>query len=162
MILSATLATPNDTTWQQGHAAPRLADICQAAQVSMVRADAPVSVVKAVNAATRFLLELCALAALGYWGFHAGSGTAGRIALGIGVPAVAAVVWGVFGAPGSARQLRGLWRLGLELVILGGATAGLFAAGQHVLALVFAAVVLVNEILLYSLGQADGRAGRGN
>jgi uncharacterized protein DUF2568 len=120
-----------------------------------------VSVVRAVNAAARFLLELCALAALGYWGFQAGSGAVERIALAVGVPAVAAVVWGVFGAPGSPRQLHGLWRLGLELVILGGAAAGLFAAGQHVLAVVFAAVVVVNEILLYSLGQADGRAGRG-
>jgi len=79
-----------------------------------------------------------------------------------GMPVVAAVMWGVFGAPGSARQLHGLWRAGLEFLILAGAAAGLFAAGQHVLALTFAGLVVVNEILLYSLGQAGGRPGRGN
>ena len=126
-------------------------------RVSMVGTDAPVSVVKAVNGAARFLLELCALAALGYWGFYAGSGAAERIALAIGMPVVAAVAWGVFGAPGSARQLHRPWRLGLELVIFGGAAAGLFAAGQHALALAFVAVVLVNGILLFLLGQAGGR-----
>ena len=29
-------------------------------------------VIKAVNVALRFLLELCVLAALGYWGFKSG------------------------------------------------------------------------------------------
>ena len=111
--------------------------------------------IKAVNAAVRFLLELCALGALGYWGFRTGSATAVKIALGIGTPVVAAVLWMIFGAPGAPRQLHGPWHLALEVLILGGAALALYAAGKHVLALTFAAVIVVNEILLYSLRQAS-------
>ena len=54
---------------------------------------------KAANLALRFLLEVSALVALGYWGFHAGDGDATHWILGIGAPLVAAVVWGLFVAP---------------------------------------------------------------
>jgi hypothetical protein len=110
--------------------------------------------IKAVNAAVRFLLELCALGALGYWGFRTGSDTAVKIALGIGIPVVTAVLWMIFGAPGAPRQVHRPWHLVLEVLILGGAALALYAAGSHALALALAAAVVVNEILLYSLGQA--------
>jgi len=109
--------------------------------------------IKGVNAAVRFLLELCALGALGYWGFRTGSATAVKITLGIGMPLLAAVLWMIFGAPGAPKRLHGPWHIGLEVLILGGAALALYAAGNHVLAVAFAAVVLVNEILLYSLGR---------
>jgi hypothetical protein len=47
-------------------------------------------VIKGANLALRFLLELCALGALGYWGFKTGGGLVAKIGLGIGVPLVAA------------------------------------------------------------------------
>lgn len=54
---------------------------------------------KAANLVLRFLLELGALAALGYWGLHTGSNELLHWLLGIGVPLLAAVVWGLFIAP---------------------------------------------------------------
>jgi hypothetical protein len=51
------------------------------------------------NLTVAFLLELCALAALGYWGFRTASGPAAKAALGIGAPLLAAVLWGLFAAP---------------------------------------------------------------
>jgi Protein of unknown function (DUF2568) len=48
--------------------------------------------IKGANLALRFLLELCALGALGYSGFKAGNTTIAKIALGVGVPLVAAIV----------------------------------------------------------------------
>jgi hypothetical protein len=48
--------------------------------------------INGANLALRFLLELCALVALGYWGFKTGSGAIAKFALGIGTPLVAAVV----------------------------------------------------------------------
>ena len=36
-------------------------------------------VIKAANLALRFILELCALGALAYWGFHNGQGLALKI-----------------------------------------------------------------------------------
>ncbi len=38
--------------------------------------------IKGANLALRFLLELCALGALGYWGFKTGGGLAAKIGLG--------------------------------------------------------------------------------
>ena len=51
------------------------------------------------NLTVAFLLELCALAALGYWGLRTASGPATKAALGIGAPLLAAVLWRLFAAP---------------------------------------------------------------
>ena len=53
-------------------------------------------VLKYANLALAFFLELCALAALGYWGFVTGEGLPARIGLGVGAPLLAAVLWGAF------------------------------------------------------------------
>ena len=55
--------------------------------------------VKIANLALRFLLEVCALVALGYWGFKTGGSLITKLALGIGAPLLAAVLWGTFVAP---------------------------------------------------------------
>ncbi len=55
--------------------------------------------IKGANLLLRFLLELCALGALGYWGFKSGSATSTKVVLGVGAPLVAAVVWGTFLSP---------------------------------------------------------------
>ncbi len=99
---------------------------------------------KNANLALAFFLELGVLAALGYWGFYTGQGTLAKIGLGIGAPAVAVVVWGLFGAPRSAWRLRGLRFLILRVVFFGSAAVALFAASQGVLGVVFALVFVVN------------------
>jgi hypothetical protein len=50
------------------------------------------ALLKNVNLALAFFLELAVLAALGYWGFYTGQGTLARIGLGIGAPLVAVVI----------------------------------------------------------------------
>jgi len=67
--------------------------------------------IKTANVVLRFLLELCVLAALGYWGFQTGQSLLAKIGLGIGVPVLAAVAWGLLGAPGSPWQLHDPWHL---------------------------------------------------
>jgi hypothetical protein len=57
------------------------------------------SILKGANLALRFLLELCALATLCYWGFKTGTGPISKVVLGIGAPLAAAVLWGTFVAP---------------------------------------------------------------
>jgi Protein of unknown function (DUF2568) len=74
--------------------------------------------IKGANLALRFVLELCTLGALGYWGFKTGSGALARIGLGIGAPLVAAVVWGTFVAPRAPVQLPGPVSLLLQMLIL--------------------------------------------
>ena len=62
---------------------------------------------KTANLALRFFLEIGALVALGYRGFHAGSNDAVHWILGIGAPLVAAVVWGLFVAPRRRFEVSG-------------------------------------------------------
>jgi hypothetical protein len=115
--------------------------------------DMVLAVLKNANAALAFFLELGVLAALGYWGFQTGQGTIARIGLGIGAPAVAVVVWALFGAPNSAWRLQGSWLLMLRVVFFGSAAVALFTAGQRVLGVVFGLVFVVNLVLIYAWGQ---------
>jgi hypothetical protein len=110
-------------------------------------------VIKGANLALRFLLELCALVALGYWGFTTASGAITKVALGIGAPLVAAIMWGVFVAPRAPVALPRFVVLLLQVLIFGSAAAGLIATGHRALALAFAVVVVINAILMYAWGQ---------
>src|SRR5437667_10825303 len=96
------------------------------------------TMIKNANLAMAFFLELGVLVALGYWGYQTGQGTIAKIGLGIGAPAVAVVVWGLFGAPKAVWRLDGPWRLILEVVFFGSAAVALFAAGQRVQGVAFA------------------------
>jgi hypothetical protein len=109
--------------------------------------------IKAVNLAIRFLLELCVLVALGYWGFQTGQSTLTRVGLGLGAPLVAAIVWGTFISPRAAIPVSLPARLLLELIVFGAAVVALAAAGQRTLAWVLALVVVINEVLLYAWEQ---------
>jgi hypothetical protein len=110
-------------------------------------------IIKYANIGLRFVLELCVLCSLGYWGFQTGRGIVVKIGLGIGAPLLAALVWGMFGAPGSRIQVSGALHLLLELVIFGVAVVALKAAGHLTLAWAFGLVVVVNRVLMYVWGQ---------
>jgi hypothetical protein len=105
--------------------------------------------IKSANLALRFLLELCALGALGYWGFKTGSSTLTKIGLGLGAPLVAAVIWGLFVAPATPVAVPELVPLVLQVVVFGLAAAGLAATGHRTLTVLFALVVVANAILMY-------------
>jgi hypothetical protein len=103
--------------------------------------------------ALRFLLELAALGAVGYWGVMTGQGLAQQVALGLGAPLAFAVVWGLFVSPKAPRRLAGVSRLALELVLFGAAAAALWTAGQPTLAAGFALAVLASEAATLLLDQ---------
>ncbi len=105
-------------------------------------------VLKAANLALRFILELGALVALGYWGFHTGSTEALRWILGIGAPLLMAVVWGLFIAPRARFHVPdAIWIL-LQVVVFGSAAAALFASDEPALGVVFLTVVILNALLM--------------
>ena len=105
-------------------------------------------ILKGINLAVRFLLEICVLIAVGYWGFKSGSGWLLKILLGLGVPILIAAIWGMFGAPKSAYQFRGLAFLGLEILVFGSGVLALFVTRSNSLAWMFALLLIVNKILL--------------
>lgn len=103
---------------------------------------------KSANLALRFLLELCALGALGYWGFAVGGSVFIKILLGLGAPLLAAVVWGLFVSPEATVPLGLPLRLAPEALVFGSAVVALFATGHPVLAACLALVALINRILV--------------
>lgn len=108
-----------------------------------------------LNLALRFILELVALYSVGYWGWTAHSGPR-RYLLVIGLPLLAAVLWGTFRVPGDASAsgealvaVPGIVRLALELALFGGATWGLYAAGATRSALLLGVITLIHYALSY-------------
>ncbi len=104
------------------------------------------------NLLLRFLLELAALAGMGVWGWTTQEG-AWRPILGLGVPLIAAVLWGVFRVPGDPKEapvaVRGWVRLLLEALFFAGGVGLLVAAGQPVAAGVLGALVLLHYLASY-------------
>lgn len=109
--------------------------------------------IKGANLLLRFLLELLALGALGYWGFMTRSATLTKVALGVGAPLVAAVVWGTFLSPRAPVQMPWGVVLVLQAVVFASAAAALAATGHRTLALVFGVIVVINAILMHIWGQ---------
>jgi hypothetical protein len=106
-------------------------------------------VIKGANLALRLILELCALAALGYWGLKTGGGLVAKIGHGIGAPLVAAVVWGAFVSPQAPVHLPGPLSLLLQALVFGSAAAALVSTGHRTLAVVFLVIVVINAALMY-------------
>ncbi len=99
-----------------------------------------------------FLLELALLAALGYWGWTQHEGLL-RVLLAIGLPLVAAVLWGVFRVPGEPGDavvaVRGLVRLALELGLFALAVILLAASNQPTTAVILGGLVVLEYALSY-------------
>ena len=108
---------------------------------------------KLLNITVRFLLELCLLAAVGYWGFATQATWPVKLLLGIGLPVLVAVLWGLFVAPKAVYPLTGLAHTVLEVVLLALGAAALFTSNATTLGWVYAVVLLGNEILLIAWKQ---------
>ena len=107
-----------------------------------------------VHLVVRFVLELAALAALGYWGFHEHDGIA-AVVLGVGGPVAAAVLWQIFVSP-KRRVRRGMaLRWFVELLVFAAATAALIAAGAVTLGIVFGVAAGLSSVLDRVLGQPE-------
>jgi hypothetical protein len=108
-----------------------------------------------VNLAVRFLLEIAALVAIGFWGWSQHDGIF-RYLLAIGGPILAAVLWGTFTVPDDPSRsgkapvpVPGILRLVLELAIFAFATWALYDAGKGLLALILAIIVVIHYALSY-------------
>jgi hypothetical protein len=102
---------------------------------------------KGINLGIRFLLELSMLAAVGYWGFKTHSGWPMKLLFGIGLPILLAMIWGYFMAPRSTHRLSGIPFTVMDIILLGSGAVALYASGQPTLAWIYAAVLVISEIL---------------
>jgi hypothetical protein len=98
------------------------------------------------GATAAFAAELAALAALCAWGFTVPGGPVARTVAGVGMPLVAAVLWGVFAAPRAPVRSVPL-AVSTKILVLGGAVMALAASGHPGLAIALAAVIIVGQVL---------------
>ena len=103
---------------------------------------------KGINTTLSFLLELAMLIALGYWGFYGDKSDLAKWMLGIGLPLLAVVVWGLLFAPRAVYRLKSISGNFLSLLLFLLAAAALFYTKHPVLAIVFAITAIVNRVLI--------------
>jgi len=108
-----------------------------------------------VNLAVRFLLELAGLVAMAYWGARQADGVL-RYVLAVGIPLVAAALWGTFAVPGDPSRsgkapvpVPGIVRLALELAFFVFAVWALYDAGLVTSSIGTGVIVLIHYAVSY-------------
>ncbi|RZU20473.1 uncharacterized protein DUF2568 [Kribbella rubisoli] len=99
------------------------------------------------NLLLAFLVELVALGIFAWWGWDTGGTTLARWLLAIGLPAVTAVVWGLFAAPTATRGTPAV-RWVVKVLVFGLAGAALWSLGHPLLGVVFVVVVAANLTII--------------
>ncbi len=103
-----------------------------------------------LNLGVRFLLELAALGIASYWGYTLRRDFPANVLLAILVPAVIAVVWGMFIAPKARFPTGRHGQAGLGLIVFLLAAGALAQRGHPTAALVFASIATISSLLLYA------------
>ena len=108
-----------------------------------------------LNLGLRFLLELTALGAFGYWGWTQNAGW-WRWVLVIGLPVIAAAIWGTFAVPNDPSRsgqapipTPGMIRLILELSIFALGAIALIVSQRATAGWAFVIIVLVHYAISY-------------
>ncbi|MFN8381527.1 MAG: YrdB family protein [Anaerolineales bacterium] len=107
-----------------------------------------IETLKAINSGLAFFLELAMLTALGYWGFHGDKSILAKCILGIGLPLLTVIVWGMFLAPRATYRLSSISGNLLSLFLFLLAATVLFYTRHSLLAIIFASIAVANRVLI--------------
>ena len=111
---------------------------------------------RAFHLALRFVLEMCALAALAYGGWQVPGPAWLRVLAAVGLPVVAAVGWGRWVAPKASHPIPDPLRLVPEWFVFGGASLALLVTGHPVLGGSLAVLAAGNRVALHALRTDTG------
>ncbi|HUX71890.1 MAG TPA: YrdB family protein [Cellulomonadaceae bacterium] len=95
-----------------------------------------------------FVLELAVLTATGYAGFALVHPIGLRVLVGLGVPVLMAVAWGLFAAPKASMPLHGAASVTFQVAWFGAGALALALAGRTAPAIAIAVVYLLNSAAL--------------
>lgn len=108
------------------------------------------------NLVFRFLLEIAAYGAIGFWGWQQVENILLKIALAIGLPVIAAVLWGTFAVPNDPSRsgkapvpIPGWLRLILELAFFAFAVWALLDSEFEIPGFILAMLVLIHYTVSY-------------
>ncbi len=108
-----------------------------------------------INLALRFLLEITALISVGVWGWNKGDGFL-KFVLGIGLPLLLGVIWGVFAVPDDPSRsgqtviaTSGIIRLAIELGIFTIACVAIYHQWQQKFSYAFAIIIIFHYLISY-------------
>lgn len=98
-----------------------------------------------------FILEVGAILAIGYAGFHYDLPTIFQIILGIGLPVLFILFWGLYMAPKATKRLELKSYRIVKLGLFIGAGGMLLSVNEPIWAISFLILVAVDELLLLVL-----------
>ncbi len=108
-----------------------------------------------LNLALRFMLEVAALISMGLWGWQQSNGWL-RWLLALGLPLIAAIIWGAFAVPNDPSRsgaapipVSGIIRLAIEAAVFGSAVWALYDVGLPRLGLTLAIIVVLHYAASY-------------
>jgi hypothetical protein len=108
-----------------------------------------------INLAVRFVLEIGGLIAMGTWAWNRFE-DGPRLGLSIGIPLIAAGIWGTFNVPGDPSRsgqapvrVPGFLRLLIEAAFFVFAAWAVYSQGSTALATIFATIVILHYALSY-------------
>ena len=108
------------------------------------------------NLVFRFLLEIAAYGAIGFWGWQQAENILLKIALAIGLPVMAAVLWGTFAVPDDPSRsgkapvaVPGILRLIMELAFFAFAIWALYNGGYTGLSWALGILVAIHYVASY-------------
>lgn len=108
-----------------------------------------------INLMIRFILELLALAAVGFWAWKSFDGILQYI-LGIGLPIIMTIIWGTFAVPDDPSRsgkapipVSGTLRLLIEFLFFALATWSLYDLQEIELSSIFGGLVIIHYLVSY-------------
>ena len=106
-----------------------------------------------------FVVELAGLGIFALWGWRTGGNTPTRLLLAVGVPLIAAVLWGLFAAP-TANYGSPVLTAVVKIAFFGLAGLALWSLDHRVLGVAFVLVVAANLLIIRvgGLSPDDGPA----
>ncbi|TWD80493.1 uncharacterized protein DUF2568 [Kribbella amoyensis] len=101
------------------------------------------------NLGLAFLLELAGLSIFAFWGWRVVDGLPAKLLLAVGLPLVAAVIWGFFAAP-TATHGNPVLTAVVKVAFFGLAGLALWSVDHRVLGVAFVAVVAINLAIIHT------------